>query len=157
MSSPTQKGSDENGTLAKNEIMRWVLDDVGDEGVTVRLCVTGGSITFYVSQYVSPSEDVNDNQSTITSTEKLATYCSTIFTRPRQVWGTVTKRNRHRRVESSTLYLAIKGHDTLNTFFLQSGDGNVTFGECLTSQYTIQIYHIHRIWVKFQLHKKASI
>ena len=130
VSSTTQTGSEENGTLAMNETMRWVLDDVGDDGVTVRLCVIAGSITFYVSQYVTPSKEINDNQSTITSTEKSAKYCSTIFTRPHQRLGTVTGRNRRQQVQSSILYLAIKGHDTLNTFILQSGGGNVTFGEC---------------------------
>lgn len=136
VSSTVQKGSEQNGTLTENETMRWVLDDVGDEGVTVRLCVTTGSITFFVSQYVSPTKEINDNQSTITSTERLARYCSTIFTKPRQKWGTFTEQNRRRQVESSSLYLAIIGHDTLNTFFLQSGGGNVTFGECLLVTWT---------------------
>lgn len=136
MSPVTRTGSEEDGTLAKKEIMRWVLEGVGDKGVTVRLCVTRGSITFYVSQYVTPSEELNENQSTITSTKTRVKDCSTIFKRQHLRHVIVTQEH-HRQVESSTLYLSIEGHDTLNTFILQSGNGNVTFGECNCST----LYH----------------
>ena len=121
-------GGEETGTVAKDEIMRWILNDVGDEGVTVRLCVREGSITFYVSQLTSPNEAIYDNRSTIAPTKGLSVACSTIFTQSYRTPGTAD-RKRRQQVPTSTLYLSIEGQDTMNTFILQSGDGNVTFGK----------------------------
>lgn len=132
VSAVTQTGSEEDGTLAKNEVMRWALNYVG-EGVTVRLCVTKGKITFYVAQNVRPNKEMNDNQSTVASTGKLAVDCGTIpiFQELHHKRGTDERdrRQEENNLQLSTLYLSVEGHDTLNTFFLQSGDGNVTFGE----------------------------
>ena len=121
-------GSEENGTLARDEIIRWIFNDVGVDGVTVRLCVREGSITLYVSQLITASEEFYDNRSTIATTDGLSTPCSTIFTQPYHTPGTAS-RKRRQQVPTSTLYLSIEGQDTMNIFVIQSGDGNVTFGK----------------------------
>ena len=128
----TQTGTEnqENGTLAKNEIMRWVLNGVGGDGVTVRLCVRGGGITLYVSQVTTPNEEMHDSRSNIARTEELAIVCKTIFNRQYHTPGTRGRRSSEQG-ETTSLYLSIEGHDEMNTFFMQSGYGNVTFGEAL--------------------------
>ena len=132
VSGETKMGGEENGTVARDEIMRWILNDVGVNGVTVRLCVREGSITFYVSQLITPSEEIHDNKSTIAATDGLSTPCSTIFTQSYRTPGTVD-RKRRQQAPSSTLYLSIEGRDTMNTFVLQSGAGNVTFGKYIAN------------------------
>ena len=145
MSAPTRPGNQENGTLAKNEIMRWVLDGVGGDGVTVRLCVRDGGITLYVSQVATPNEEMHDSQSNIARTHKLAIECTTIFNTQYHTPGTRGRRSSEQGGTTS-LYLSIEGHDEMNTFFMQSGDGNVTFGEalqllsCYLTKQSIQVF-----------------
>ena len=139
VSATTGPGDEKAGTLAKNEIMRYVLDGVGGEGVTVRLCVRQGMITFYVSQVTTPSEEMYDKKSIIAPTDKLAIDCSTIFTGTFSEPGTAeqTRERRQKPSQTTTLYLSIEGQGIINTFLLQSGNGNITFGE-----------HVKILWVE---------
>ena len=113
--------------MRRDEVMRWILEDIGGEGVTVRLCVRHGEITSYVSQVTAPNDVMYDNISTIGTTDKLAVDCSTIFTGTYHMPG--TKQKRQQASQTAALYLSIEGHDSVNTFSMQSGNGNVTFGK----------------------------
>lgn len=114
-----------NGTLDREDVIRLIMDGIGGEGVSIRFCVMEGKLTFYVSQLISPNRVVSDNSLTITSNEKTSIDCTTIFNQ----YPTSGMRKRRQQAQTSTLYLTIEGHDEMNTFVLQSGEGNVTFGK----------------------------
>ena len=116
--------------MVTGEIMRWVLDGIGGEGVTVRFCVRRGRITLYVSQVTTPNDELYDDHLTIFKTDKQAKVCSTIFSGTYQTPGTRDpERRRRQRAHSSSLNLLIEGQDDINDFSLQTGEGNVTFGK----------------------------
>ena len=133
MSAATSPGEEKKGTLAKGEIMRYVLDGVGGEGVTVRLCVRRGMITLYISQVAPPSNVLYDSKATIAPTDMLAIDCSTIFSGPGTFYepGTAERRRRQKPLQTTTLYLSIEGQGTINAFFLQSSNRNITFGRSI--------------------------
>ena len=122
------------GTLRTDEIMRWVLDGIGGEGVTVRFCVRRGRITLYVSQVTTPNDEFNDEKLTIFTTAKLVKVCRTIFSGDYEIYHTPgtndPERPRRQQIQSSSsLYMLIEGLDDINDFSLQTGEGNVTFGK----------------------------
>ena len=109
--------------------MRWILEGVGGDGVTIRLCVRSGRITLYVSHLPHASNATNENQETVeNSIGKVTISCSTYFQRE----GLVSNRNSRKRREvadSVTLYISIEGREDNSTFSLHTANGNFTFGE----------------------------
>ena len=118
--------------MARGQIMRWVLEGVGGDGVTIRLCVREGKLTLYVSHFQHPSEAVHENQETVTIIDRVAVNCSTIFTNEGLLLNRNPVRSRREEAESkyTTLYISIAGLDDSSVFTLQTAKGNFTFGEC---------------------------
>ena len=105
--------------------MRWVLEGVGSEGVTIRLCVWNGMITLYISQFPNPNNVRNDHQATVATKHRLAVNCSAIFEKEGYDYG--NRQRRQQALLAGILYISIEGHDNVNKFSLTSTDGNVTY------------------------------
>jgi hypothetical protein len=109
------------------------MEGIGDDGVTIRMCVRSGSLTLYVSYLPTPSEALHDNQATIATTDKLAIDCTTIFMETSgESDNSPTSGKRKRRQasqDSTTIYFAIVGEVSNTEFSINSETGNVTIGE----------------------------
>ena len=125
-----QAGEEVEGTMARGQIMRWVLEGIGGDGVTIRLCVREGNVTLYVSYFQHPSEAVHENQETVAILDRVAVSCSTLFEREGLLLPTNPFRRRREEAEFTTLYISIEGLDNSSVFTLQTANGNVTYGEC---------------------------
>ena len=121
------QGTESHGTVGKNQIVRWIMEGIGDDGVTIRMCIRSGRLTLYVSYLPTPSEALYDNRATIAIMNKTAINCETIF------MDTSRKRKRRQASQNSTLYFAIMGEINNTKFSINSESGNVTIGEKYSS------------------------
>lgn len=113
--------------MAKDQIMRWILNGVGGAGVTVRLCVRSGRITFYASNIPYPSEVLHAYQGTVTTSNTLAIDCITLFEHSRP-YSLSRKRLRRSYVHTESIYISIVGDAPDSRFHLQTVEGKVTLG-----------------------------
>ena len=137
-------GREADGVMQKDQVMRWILEGVGGEGVTIRLCIKSGKIRFYVSYLPNPSEVMNENQGTIAATSQLAVSCNTHFV------GSIPAARRKRSSQSSfeKIYISIIGKDEESVFSLSTSEGNITIGKRLRQLYIyatliLIYYNIH--------------
>jgi hypothetical protein len=111
------------------------MEGIGEDGVTIRMCVRSGRLTLYVSYLPTPSEALHDNQATIATTDKLAIDCITIFKETRgesenSPTDALGKRKRRQVSQNSTaIYFAIMGEISNTEFSINSETGNVTIGK----------------------------
>ena len=109
------------------------MEGIGDDGVTIRMCIKSGKLTLYVSYLPNPSEALHDNQATIASTDQLAIDCKTFFKESSDESGnSLESGNRKRRQASqkfTTIYIAIVGEAKSTEFSMNSETGNVTIGK----------------------------
>ena len=122
-------GDAANGRVKDGQIARWALDGVGSAGVTIRLCVSSGKLTLYVSHLPNPSEVLHDDQATIATTDKLAMDCSTHFQNASSINSALSRKRRQVPQDSTTIYISIVGRDNNTVFSVYSESGNVTFGK----------------------------
>ena len=127
VSAPLSEGNQAHGMVRDGQIVRWTLQGMSTVGTTIRLCVTNGALTLYVSYLPAPSEVLNSKQSTIATTSKLAVDCTTFFT------GSLNTVQRKRRQASqnhtTTIYMSVVGGDNDTVYSLNSERGNVSFGK----------------------------
>ena len=118
--------------MARNQIMRWVRNGVGGEGVTIRLCILDGKVTLYVSSLPNPS-DAGYDYRTSTPEDYIVTPCITYFQRSRRIRG---RRRRDQVPEASigAIYITIIGQDNSSLVTLQTANGNITFGKMCVHQ-----------------------
>ena len=108
--------------------MRWI-EYVGDTGVTIRLCVNRGKISFFVSHLPNPSEVMNDIQVTVATTNKKESIsCQTLFQK-----AEYQRQYDKRSVASDTetIYLSMVGNEDSTEFHLRTIAGNVTLGKLI--------------------------
>ena len=121
---------DENKTIVmeRGQIMRWSKTIVGTEGVTVRLCVSMGNVTFYVSSIPNPNEAVHDIQGNIDDTATIP--CITYFMNS-TLTHVHSRRRRSQVSETShgTIYINVLGQGKNSSLTIQTANGNITFGK----------------------------
>lgn len=123
----------QSGSIHKNETMRWVIKKISQYGISIRFCIKAGKIAFYVSQGVPASKAINIMSSTITMTNELSIICKTEY-----IGDIFYKRRRKRQVsQSPVIYLLVEGQGSINTFTVQSGRGNVSFGKHYVCLYNL--------------------
>lgn len=109
------------------------MEGIGDDGVTIRMCIRSGRLTLYVSHLPTPSEALYDNRATIAITDKTAIGCGTIFvdTSSESINNIISGKRKRRQASqnSTTLYFAIVGEINNTKFSINSESGNVTIGE----------------------------
>ncbi len=128
--SRVNQGEKAHGRVENGQIARWALDGVGHDGVTIRLCVRSGQLTLYVSHLPNPSEVLYDSQATITTTDRLAVDCSTLFKSANSSnSATLRKRRQVPQDSTTTIYISIVGRDNNTVFSVHSESGNVMFGK----------------------------
>ena len=122
------QGEEVHGRVKDGQVARWALEGVGREGVTIRLCVTRGQLTLYVSHIPNPSEALHDNRATIATTDRLAVDCTTFFG---SASDNSTRRKRRQVSQDSitTIYVSIVGRHNNTVFSVHSEIGYITFGK----------------------------
>ena len=120
----------ESGTMGEERIMRYVLNNITQDGVSIRFCISEGEITFYVAQDFLASAANYDNTLTIAKRDsRLNVECNTVFT---DTYGTSLSIQKRQAMQTSVVYVTIEGHGNVNTFTMQSGHGNISFGKCVS-------------------------
>ena len=124
--------------------MRWVLKNIAQDGVSIRFCIMDGKIKFYVAQDFPASRAINNKSSTITMNDKLSIVCQTEFLK-----DIFYKCRQKRQVpQSPVIYLLIEGQGNINTFTIQTGRGNVSFGRCLHSLIASIIFNLNKSFMQ---------
>ena len=127
------QGTKSHGTVDKNQIVRWIMEGISDDGVTIRMCIRSGRLTLYVSYLPTPSEALYDNRATIAITDKTAIDCGTIFvdtsSESNNNNNNSPRKRRQASQNSTTLYFVIVGEINNTKFSINSESGNVTIGE----------------------------
>ena len=122
----------ETVVMKKDQIMRWIREGVGGEGVTIRLCIRRGRVTLYVSSIPNPSDAVHDYRITITPEKNIAITCSTYFKHSRPIRGR-NRRNQVSEDDTETVYISVVGQDNSSLVTLQTANGNVTLGKAASN------------------------
>lgn len=112
------------GTLSQGGTVRYVLE-IPEEGLTVKLCVTMGKVTFYGSYTISnPNNAIHDYKEEVTSNGKMA--CGDVFVVPVESTTNLRKRLVSSSNTTSTLYIALEGGGEQNDFILETSEGDNT-------------------------------